>query len=72
MHKNLVRKPGEKRQHGESRRRWEDNIRRDSREIGWEGVQWIYLAQDRNQWRIFTNTVTNFRFPLKAGNFLIK
>jgi hypothetical protein len=37
----------------EHRRRWEDNIRMDLREIGREGVDWIHLAQDRNQWRIF-------------------
>jgi hypothetical protein len=32
-------------------RRWEDNIRMDLREIGWEGVDWMHLAQDRDQWQ---------------------
>jgi len=32
------------------RRRWEDNIRMDLREIGWEDVNWMHLAQDRDQW----------------------
>jgi hypothetical protein len=33
------------------------------REIGWEGVDWIHLAQDRDQWRAFVNTVMNLRVP---------
>jgi hypothetical protein len=36
-----------KRPHGRPRRRWEDGIRMDLREIGWEGVEWIQLAQNR-------------------------
>jgi hypothetical protein len=40
----LVGKPEEKRQHGRPRHRWEDNIIMDLREIGWEVVDWIYLA----------------------------
>jgi hypothetical protein len=43
------------------KRRWEDNIRMDLREIGWEDVDWIHLAQDRNQWRAVINTVMNPR-----------
>jgi hypothetical protein len=39
------------------------NIRMDLREIGWEGVVWIYLAQDRDQWQAFVNTVMNLRVP---------
>jgi hypothetical protein len=31
---------------------WEDNIRMDHREIGWEGVDWVHLAQDRDQWQV--------------------
>jgi hypothetical protein len=38
-----------KRPLGRRRRRWEDTIRMDRREIGWEGVDWIHLAQDRDQ-----------------------
>jgi hypothetical protein len=42
----LVRKPEGKRQLGRPRRRWEDNIRMDLAEIGWEGVDWMRLAQE--------------------------
>jgi hypothetical protein len=41
---------------------WEDNIRVDVKEIGWEGVEWIHLAQDRDQWRILVNEIMNFGF----------
>jgi hypothetical protein len=36
---------------GRPRRRWEDNIRIGLREIEWEGVDWMHLAQDRDQWQ---------------------
>jgi hypothetical protein len=39
-----------KRPLGRPRRRWVDNIKMDLREIGWDGMDWIDLAQDRNQW----------------------
>jgi hypothetical protein len=39
-------------------------------EIGWDGVDWIELAQDRDQWRALVNTVMNLRFLKIAGNFL--
>jgi hypothetical protein len=39
----------------------ENNIRMDLREIGWKDVDWIHLAQDRDQWRVVVNTVTNLR-----------
>jgi hypothetical protein len=42
-------------------RKWVDNIKVDLREIGWDGVHWIDLAQDRDQWRALVNTVMNFR-----------
>jgi hypothetical protein len=45
------------------RRRWEDNIRMDLREIRWEDVDWMHLAQDRDQWRAPMNTVMNLRVP---------
>jgi hypothetical protein len=35
----------------------------DLREIGWDGVEWIDLAQDKNQWRALVNTVLNLRVP---------
>jgi hypothetical protein len=40
-----------------------DNIKIDLREIGWDGVDWIDLAQDRDQWRVLVNTVMNLRVP---------
>jgi hypothetical protein len=39
-----------------------DNVTIDLREIGWDGMDWIYLAQDRDQWRALVNTVINLRF----------
>jgi hypothetical protein len=36
---------------GRPRRRWEDNIRMDLKEIGWDGAYWINLAKERNEWR---------------------
>jgi hypothetical protein len=58
-----VGKPEEKRPLGRLRRRWVDNIKMDVREIGWDGINWIDLAQDRNQWRALVNTVMNLRVP---------
>jgi hypothetical protein len=40
-----------------------DNIKIDLREIGWGGMDWIYLALDRDQWRALVNTVMNLRVP---------
>jgi hypothetical protein len=37
---------------------------------GWEGVDWMHLAQDRDQWQAVVNTVMNLRVPQKAENFL--
>jgi hypothetical protein len=48
---------------GRQRRRWVDNIKMDLREIGWDGMDWIDLAQDRDQWRAIVNAVMNFRVP---------
>jgi hypothetical protein len=45
------------------RRRWVDNIKLDLREIGWDGVDWVDLAQDRDHWRALVNTVMNLRVP---------
>jgi hypothetical protein len=56
-------KPDGKRPLGRPRRRWVDNIKMDLREIGWDGMYWIDLAQDRDQWRALMNTVMNLRVP---------
>jgi hypothetical protein len=45
------------------RRRWEDNIRMDLRETVWEGVDWMHLVQNRDQWRTLVITVMNLRVP---------
>jgi hypothetical protein len=63
VYRILVRKPEGKRPLGRTRRRWEDNIKMDLREIGWGGIDWIDLAQDRDQWRALVNTVMNLRAP---------
>jgi hypothetical protein len=54
------------RPHGRPRRKLEDNIRMDLREIGYEGVDWMHLDQNRDQWRAFVNTVMNLRSPYNA------
>jgi hypothetical protein len=41
----------------------EDNIKMDLREIGWDGMDWIDLAQDRDRWRAFMNMVVNLWVP---------
>jgi hypothetical protein len=45
------------------RRKWVDNIKMDLRGIGWVGMDWIDLAQDRDEWRALVNTVMNLRVP---------
>jgi hypothetical protein len=55
----LVGKPEGKRPLGRPRRRWVDNIKMDVREIGWDVVDWIDMAQDRDQWRALVNMVLN-------------
>jgi hypothetical protein len=62
-YKILAGKPEGNRPLGRSRRRWEGNIIIDHREMGWEGVDWIHVAQDRDQWWTVVNTVINLRVP---------
>jgi hypothetical protein len=59
----LVRKPEIKRPLGRGRRRCEDNIRMDLRETGLGGMDWIMLAQGRNQGTALVNTVINLSVP---------
>jgi hypothetical protein len=59
----LVGRPEGRRPLGRPRRRWEDNIKMDLREIGFGDVNWIDLAQDRDRWRALVNTVMNLRVP---------
>jgi hypothetical protein len=58
-----VRKPEGKRPLGRPRHRWVDNIKMDLREIGWDGRDWIELAQDKDQWTALVNTAMNLRVP---------
>jgi hypothetical protein len=62
-HRLLVGKLEGKRSLGRPRRRWVDNIKMDLREIGWGRMDWIDLAQDRDQWRVLVNTVMNLLAP---------
>jgi hypothetical protein len=48
---------------GRSRCRWDDNIKMDLREIGWGGMHWIDLAQDRDLWRALVDTAMNLVVP---------
>jgi hypothetical protein len=59
----LVGRPEGKRPLGRPRRRWEDNIKMDLREIGIDVANWIRLAQDKARWRACVNTVMNLRVP---------
>jgi hypothetical protein len=45
-----------------------DNIKIDPREIGWEGMDWIGLAEDRDQWRALVNTVMSLRVHKMLGS----
>jgi hypothetical protein len=56
-----VGKPEGKRQLGRPRRRWVDNIKMNLKEIKCNGMDWIELAQDRDQWRALVDTVINLR-----------
>jgi inhibitor of KinA sporulation pathway (predicted exonuclease) len=57
----LVRKPGGKRPLRKPKRRWVFNIRMDLVEVGWEDVDWIDLALNRDRWRALVNSVLNLR-----------
>jgi hypothetical protein len=54
-------KPEGKRPLGRPRHRWVDNIKMDLGDIGWDGMDWIDLDQDRDQWRALVNTVMKLR-----------
>jgi hypothetical protein len=63
VYRVLVGRAKGKRPLGRPRHRWEDNIKMDLRERGFDGVNWIQLAQDRVQWRAFVYTVMNLGVP---------
>jgi hypothetical protein len=58
-----VGKPEGKRPLGRPRRRWVDNVKMNLLEIGWGGVEWVGLAQERNKWRALVNAVMNLWVP---------
>jgi hypothetical protein len=66
----LVRKPEGKRPLQRLRHKWEGNIRMNLKEIGWKGVGWIHLAQNRDQWQCLVNMIMNHWVPQQVGNFL--
>jgi hypothetical protein len=59
----LVGKPEGKRPLGRPRRRWVNNIKMYLREAGWDGIDWIDLAEDRDTWRVLVNMVMNLWVP---------
>jgi hypothetical protein len=63
----LVGRPEGKSPLGRPRRKWVDNIRIDLGEVGWGEVDWIGLAQDKNRWRTFVNSV----FHKMLGNYRV-
>jgi hypothetical protein len=63
VYRVLGGRPEGKKSLGRCRRKWEDNIKLDLREIGFDVANWIRLAQDRVQWRAFVNTVMNLLLP---------
>jgi hypothetical protein len=58
-----VGRPEGKRPLGRPRCRWVNNIKMDLFEIGWGGVDWIGLAQDKDKWRVVVSGVMNLRVP---------
>jgi hypothetical protein len=63
VYRLLVVKPEGKRPLGRLRRMWLDNIRMDLVDVGLGDVDWIGLAQDRDRWRVFVNSVLNLHVP---------
>jgi hypothetical protein len=59
-----------KRRLGRPRRRCVNNIKIDLRDIVWDDMDWIDLAQDRDQWKVLVNTIMNLRVSQSAGKFL--
>jgi hypothetical protein len=59
----MVGNPEGKRPLGRPRRRWVDTIKMYLRETEWDGIDWIDLAQDGNQWRALLNAIMNLRAP---------
>ena len=67
VHRVLVGKPEGKRPLVRPRRKWEDNIKMDLRELGGSCRDWMELAEDRDRWRALVSTVRNLRVPKMRG-----
>jgi hypothetical protein len=67
VYRVLVGKPERKTPLGRPRRRWKDNIKMDLQEVGYGGMDWIELAQDRDRWRALVNAVRTFGFHKMRG-----
>jgi hypothetical protein len=67
IHRVLVRKSERKTPLARPRRGWEDNIKMDLQEVGYGGMDWIDLAQDRDWWWALVNAVMNIRVPKMQG-----
>jgi len=63
LYRVLVGKPKRKRPLERSRLRWEDSIRTDLQEMGWRGMDWSDVFQDRDRWCALVNAVMNLRVP---------
>jgi hypothetical protein len=63
VYRILIGRPEGKIPRGRPKRRWEDNVKMDLREIWIYEANWIQLPQDRVQWRTFVNTVMKLRVP---------
>ena len=63
VYRVLLGKPGGRRLLGRHGRRWMDNIRMDSQEVGCGYMDWIGLAQDRDRWRTLMSAVMNLQVP---------
>jgi hypothetical protein len=70
VYRVLVGRPEGKRPLGRPRRRWDDNIKLDLREIRIDEASWIQLGHGRVQWQAWLNTVMNLRYHKKAGYLL--
>jgi hypothetical protein len=71
VYRILMGRPEGKTPLGKPRRKWEDGIRMDLREIGWVSVDWIQLAQDRDWWWPVVNTVMNLRVLVPCSSYLV-
>jgi hypothetical protein len=70
VYRVLVGKPERKRPLGRPRRTWEDNIKMDIQEVEWGGMDWIELAQDRDEWRALLTAVMSLLVFIRCGEFL--